>query len=119
MNKVSSFFVAGLKFGQHKQIPGLKSGEQVFLRNNPNNEYDPNAIELLIRENDHSFYKLGHVPRSETYLLHAYRLKNIPLRATLFSYNPSFPNEKAALVSVEAETKLEITDEEQFEFVNL
>lgn len=119
MNKVNSFFVAGLKFGQHRQIPNLKSGERIVLRANPDNEYDPNAIELLVPKNDHEFWMIGHVPRSDTYLLHAYRVKEIPLKATLFSYNTTLPLEKSALIVVESETILDTSDGKDIKFVNI
>ena len=119
MNKVISFFVAGLKFGDYKKIPDFKSGESVILRNEPENPYDPNAIELLVRKDDHSFYKLGHVPRGDTYILHAYRVAKIPLKAILFSYNLSLPTEKSALIVVNSETILDTKKDSDIPFMNL
>lgn len=116
MNKITSFFVAGLKFHKHKEIEGLKSETRVHLIAELDNPYDGKAIKILA-DVDGSFYMIGYVPKEQTYTLHNYRVEQIPIKATLVSYNKAFPDHKAALIVVESEQLLE--ENGQVDFINV
>jgi len=59
----ANFMVAGVVYeGRSETVDKyLRSGQNVFLRRDPGNQYDSNAIEIRLREG----YQIGYVPRED------------------------------------------------------
>ena len=66
----ANFMVAGVAYECRAQVVDshLKSGQTVFLARDPGNQYDPNAIEIRLRQG----YVVGYVPREDAMEIHRY-----------------------------------------------
>ena len=83
-----NFSIAGWQYYQGEQVlQSLRRGEVVILKPEPNNRYDPNAIEIFIERNQVEV-KLGYVPRSLASDINS-RIEVGQVRATVSRILPS------------------------------
>ncbi|MDZ8186440.1 MAG: DEAD/DEAH box helicase [Nostoc sp. ChiSLP02] len=83
-----NFSIAGWQYYQGEEVlQSLRRGEIVILKPEPNNRYDPNAIEIFVERNQVEI-KLGYVPRGLAYDINS-RIEVGQVRATISRILPS------------------------------
>jgi hypothetical protein len=86
--------VAGVKY-HDAQLLDIKAGDEITMRWERNNTFDPNAIALY-----HGDSKVGYIQAIHTNQLHQYRTQGIKLTARVKSYYPQNPSYHALVVEV-------------------
>jgi len=64
MSKIRDFYIAGIQFHQSDTVQDkLTVGDELILRPEPNNTYDPNAVALIYNANgEEDDVMIGYVP---------------------------------------------------------
>jgi len=93
---IIKFNIAGLQHYNYQQLPefadnmpGSLVGQAVDLVNEPNNEYDANAIRI-----EKGSIKLGYVPKRWNVVIHG-MLKDHDMKAEIDYFNPDAMSHKA------------------------
>lgn len=114
MNNITSFYLAGLQFRPIEDTDKIQQGQVLKLEAEPDNQYDENAIKVLLEDGTH----IGYVPKKQTKELHPYRITNIPLFTKMAAYIPEMPTYKRALITVKSIKSLPNFIPDEFEFKN-
>lgn len=102
MNKITLFYIAGLKFRPEEDLKNLATGLVLKLEHEPDNQFDGDAVKILDKDGKH----VGYVPKKETEKLHPYRITGIPIYVVLANYIPEMPSHRQALVTVSSKYNL-------------
>jgi hypothetical protein len=86
MNPIHTFHPAGIQHSEYRLRDNFVVGHPVKLIHNPDNQYDPNAIEIWYED-----VRIGFVPRKDTMIFHKRHAENLPTSAVLTAYDPTAP----------------------------
>jgi len=63
-NPTTTFFAAGVQHSQYSEVKHLiASNDKVYLKHDPTNPYDSNAIQLIWENETGDIYRVGFVPK--------------------------------------------------------
>lgn len=80
------FYIAGVQYSDAHTLAVLQPDESITITHNPNNEYDPFALEARIGN-----VKIGHIPRAEQTAWFYHTSHNVDVICKLLAFDTTKP----------------------------